>query len=114
MKLTQMRQAVSLFILIICFCSSCAQDKKAKIDELLKAYAAQNKFNGTALVAQNGKIILEKGYGVKNVATKEPDDNQTIYQIGSVTKTFTSTAILMLQEQGKLSVKDKLSKFFPD
>ncbi len=90
------------------------QPTQAKLDELLTAYSRVNKFNGTALVAQKGKILFEKGYGLKDANRGLKNDVNTIYQIGSVTKQFTAAVILHLQEQNKLSIKDKLSKYFPD
>jgi CubicO group peptidase (beta-lactamase class C family) len=90
------------------------QPTQAKLDELLTAYSRLNKFNGTALVAQKGKILLEKGYGLKDANLALKNDVNTIYQIGSVTKQFTAAIILRLQEQKKLSVKDWLNKYFPD
>src|SRR5262249_6072167 len=72
------------------------------------------KLNGCVLVAQKGTILLNKGYGLANVATQLPNDTLTRFPILSLTKSFTATAILKLQEEGKLSVKDKLSKYFPD
>ncbi|MCY7350786.1 MAG: serine hydrolase [Cytophagaceae bacterium] len=85
-----------------------------KLEEYLKAVANLNRFNGTALVAQKGTILLQKGYGWKNAQTQTPNDTNSIYQLGSITKTFAGAVILRLQEEKKLSVKDKLSKYFPD
>ena len=84
-----------------------------KLDEYLASANKMYKFNGSALIAEKGKIILQKSYGLKNVARHIFNDSNTIFQIGSVTKQFTSTVILKLQEEGKLSVRDKLSKYFP-
>jgi CubicO group peptidase (beta-lactamase class C family) len=84
-----------------------------KLDEYLIAANKVNKFNGNALIAQNGKILLQKSYGYKNFAAHVLNDSNTIFQIGSVTKQFTATVILKLQEEGKLSVNDKLDKYFP-
>jgi CubicO group peptidase (beta-lactamase class C family) len=89
-----------------------AQD--SAIDELITAYAKLNVFNGSALVAAHGKIILEKGYGPRDVAKGTPNDSNTIFQIASVTKTFTSAVILHLVETQKLKLSDKLSRFYPD
>lgn len=70
---------------------------------------------GTAiLVAQDGKILFEKGYGLADLEHHVRVTPQTKFRIGSITKQFTAAAILKLQEQGKLSVKDKLSKYLPD
>jgi len=106
------RFRILLLFLFIAF-SSTAQDLSRTLDELLRAYERQGKFNGSALVAYKGRILLEKGYGWKNVADSSKNDEKTIYQIGSVTKQFTATLILQQQEAKKLSVEDKLSKYFP-
>src|SRR6187402_904526 len=85
-----------------------------KLDTLMSAYAKLHKFNGAALVAKNGVILLNKGYGYRNAENKVANNEQTIFQLGSVTKQFTSAIILKLQQEKKLSVSDKLSKYFPD
>jgi CubicO group peptidase (beta-lactamase class C family)/uncharacterized pyridoxamine 5'-phosphate oxidase family protein len=66
------------------------------------------------LVAQNGKVLFEKGYGMADVEHGLAVTPQTKFRIGSITKQFTATLILKLQEEGKLSVTDKLSKYIPD
>jgi CubicO group peptidase (beta-lactamase class C family) len=91
-----------------------AQTMPQEIDELLKAYTNQGSFNGAALVAQKGTVLLEKGYGYKNASANTFNDSNTIFQIASLTKQFTAAIILQLQEQHKLSVQDKLSKYIPD
>lgn len=105
---------IILFLVIVSFgLAVTAQETTQKIDELLSAWVKNEKFNGTALVVQNGNTVLQKGYGLKNAATKELNDGNTIFQIGSITKQFTSAIILRLQENKKLSIHDKLSKYFP-
>lgn len=91
-----------------------AQDAGNKIDQLISAYSKLNKFNGSALVAKNGTILLNKGYGYRNAADKIMNNEESIFQLGSITKQFTAAVILKLQEEKKLKVTDKLSKFFPD
>ncbi len=90
-----------------------AQTKEEKLHELLMGYCATNEFNGTALVVQNGKILLNQGYGFANTATKSKNYSHTVFQIGSITKQFTAAIILKLEEEGKLKVTDKLAKYFP-
>jgi CubicO group peptidase (beta-lactamase class C family) len=85
-----------------------------KLDAYLLSANGVNKFNGAALIAQQGKIILEKAYGLKDFTRNVLNDTNTIFHIGSVTKQFTATVVLKLQEEGKLSVLDKLSKYFPE
>ena len=71
------------------------------------------RFNGTALVAKRGVILLNKGYGWKDAQSKTMNDSNSQYHLGSITKSFTGAAILKLQEQGKLSLSDKLDKYLP-
>jgi len=105
--------------IFICICvvtsalSLTAQQAAQKLDELIAAFTKNGQFNGSVLVAQKGTILLQKGYGYKNSDKKETNDGNTIFQIGSITKQFTSALILHLQEKKKLSIHDKLSKYFP-
>jgi CubicO group peptidase (beta-lactamase class C family) len=90
-----------------------AQDSTTKkLDALITAYAKTGRFNGSALVAQRGNILLQKGYGLKNDSDNSMNDANTKYQIASVTKTFTSTVVLKLVELKKMSLADKLSKYY--
>ena len=66
------------------------------------------------LVARDGKVLLSHGFGMADLSNDVPITTTTKFRIGSVTKQFTAAAILKLQEEGRLSVNDKLSKFFPD
>lgn len=109
-----MKRVLSFFIVLFASLQLFAQNVDAKIDALLTAYANQNKFNGVVLVAQKGNIIYQKGFGVKDAEKRLPVDVNTVFQIGSVTKQFTAAVIMQLQEEGKLSVEDKLSKYFPE
>jgi CubicO group peptidase (beta-lactamase class C family) len=84
-----------------------------KLDEYLNSAVAVYKFNGSVLMARKGEIILQKGYGYKNFAAKTLNNANGIFQIGSLTKSFTAAVVLKLQEEGKLSVDDHLSKYFP-
>lgn len=82
-----------------------------KIDNYLRE-GVSNGFSGSILVAKQGKIILNKGYGMANKENGIPYTSTTISTIGSVTKQFTATAILKLEDLNKLRVTDPLSKFF--
>jgi len=84
-----------------------------KIDKLLTGYTDAGRFNGSALIAVNDKILLEKGYGYKNFRDNSLNDTSTIFQIASITKQFTASIILKLVELKKLSLTDNLCKFYP-
>ena len=105
-----------LFLLITYAITGCnyGQVSPANLDSLVSAYERQNSFNGTVLVAQKGNILLEKGYGFQNKKENKPNTSNTIYQIGSITKQFTSAIILQLVEQQKMTLQDRLSKYIPD
>ena len=103
---------IFLFVTVL-FIAHFSFAQSDKLSELIDAYAKLYNFNGSALVAKNGVILLNKGYGYRNAADKTANNEQTIFQLGSITKQFTSAVILKLQEEKKLSVTDKLSKYFP-
>jgi len=68
----------------------------------------------TVIVTRDGKPVFRKAYGLANVAEKTPMQPDMQLRIGSITKQFTAVGILMLAEQGKLSVKDDIRKYLPD
>lgn len=104
-----------MLVLLQCACShhANAQSDADRINELVTAYARQYKFNGSILVINKGQVVISKGYGLKSAKDSTWNDVNTIYQMGSVTKQFTAALILQLEEQKRLSVKDKLSKYYP-
>lgn len=105
---------LSIIAAFICLAIiSPGQNIQGKLDTIITAYASVHKFNGTALVAKNGQILINKGYGMRDAATRTPNNENSVYQIGSVTKQFTTAIIQKLQEEKKLNVQDKVSKFFP-
>jgi CubicO group peptidase (beta-lactamase class C family) len=65
-------------------------------------------------IIKDGKVILSKGYGVKDVDTKEPVDENTLFMIGSNSKAFTAMAVAMLDADKKLSLDDKVTKWIPE
>jgi CubicO group peptidase (beta-lactamase class C family) len=84
------------------------------VDALFNSLIKIDSPGATVLVAKDGKILFEKGYGLANLEKGVTVAPETKFRIGSITKQFTAAAILKLQEEGKLNVTDKLSKFIPD
>ena len=82
-----------------------------KIDSYLES-SVTNGFSGVVLVSKRGEIILSKGYGWADRENKIPNSPSTVFNIGSVTKQFTASAILKLVEQGKIKTSDKISSYF--
>ena len=91
-----------------------AQSTEEQLQTLLQAYHQADKLNGSVLITQGGKVLLDQGYGLRNVGANLKNDTSTIFSVGSVTKQFTAAVILKLQELKKLKVTDRLSKYFPD
>jgi CubicO group peptidase (beta-lactamase class C family) len=79
-----------------------------RVDELLTAMAGGGTFTGSVLIAQHGKVLLSKGYGLADRAQGIPNTPQTHFRLGSMSKQFTAMAILILQTQGKLSAQDPI------
>ena len=107
----------TLLSFLICTAATlpaCTQHLPARLDSLMDAYVKVLGFNGTVFAATKGAVIFEKGYGYKNKSTNARNDTNTIFQIGSITKQFTSAIILQLLEQNKLSLQDSLTKYIPD
>ena len=89
-------------------------DMAAKIDPLFSLVVHSNWPGGEVLVARDGGVIFEKGYGCAQMESRTPFTDHTRFRIGSITKQFTSAAIFKLAEEGKLGIDDHLSKFIPD
>ena len=66
------------------------------------------------LVARDGQILFQGGFGLADVKEKTPITLETKFRIGSVTKQFVAAAIMKLSEEGKLAISDPLAKYFPD
>src|ERR1700742_5023358 len=64
-------------------------------------------------IVKDGKVVMMKGYGIKELGLNNKVDENTLFMIGSNTKAFTATALAMLQTQGKLSLDDKVTKYIP-
>ena len=84
------------------------------IAPLYQSMLLRTGFNGGILLAKNGEIVFEDYHGLINMKTKEPITSNSTFHIASVSKTFTSAAILKLMEQGKLDIEDRVDKYLPN
>jgi CubicO group peptidase (beta-lactamase class C family) len=90
------------------------QPESKKVDEIF-ADLTKPGSPGCALAAtRNGKLLYAKGYGLANIEEEVPITPQTVFDIGSTSKQFTAASILLLQKQGKLSIKDDVRKYLPE
>lgn len=109
-----MKKIIIFFAFCLFSLSGICQSLKQKLDDFITLYASNNQFNGSVLIAQRGNILLQKGYGRKNVKEGSLNDANTIFQIGSVTKPFTAAIILQLQEKRNYPCTIPLANTFRD
>jgi CubicO group peptidase (beta-lactamase class C family) len=109
------------YLLPVCFVflSACTGSEKKlpadkQLNDYLSAHLPANEPGGAILIMKDDSIVFSKGYGIADLNTKEPITPNTLFNLGSISKTFVANAILKLQEQGKLSVNDSLAKYFPN
>jgi len=96
--------------------AACAQDSKlvARLDQIVTSYTPNNAFMGAVLVAEGDRILLNRGYGSAQLEWRIPNAPDVEFRLGSLTKQFTATLILLLQQDGKLSIHDPVSKYLAD
>jgi CubicO group peptidase (beta-lactamase class C family) len=88
---------------------------QTKVDTYMQAEMAKRHIPGASVaVVRNGKVILAKGYGMADVEHSVPASADTVYELGSITKQFTAMAILMLVEEGKVALDEKITHYLPD
>lgn len=105
----------SLYILLFCGGSALAQVSSAYIDSLVNASLASVPQAGIAVaVVQDGKVIHSKGYGITSLKTGAKVDENSLFCIASNSKAFTTTALGMLVDQGKLKWTDKVIDIIPE
>lgn len=86
----------------------------SRADAFMSGLFTSGRFNGTVLLARNGHVVFEKGYGMANFEWDIPNGRSTKFRLGSITKQFTSMAIMQLEERGLLNVQDPIGKYLTD
>lgn len=90
-------------------------NKKAyKIDSLLTLLNSQEQFNGNVLIREKDTVILKKSYGLANRKTKENLNENSVFELASLSKQFTATGIILLAREKKISYEDKVTDYFPE
>lgn len=93
---------------------SLGPDRVARMEQVIDSFANAKQFMGTVLVAEDGRVVLDKSYGFANVEWQVPNTVESKFRLGSITKQFTAASILLLEQQGKLSTDDLVKKYMPD
>lgn len=116
--IVSMRNAAvgAVFSVLLCATALAASNTElaAAIDKVAGAAISAGESPGLQVaVYKDGVPLLVKGYGSASLELNVPVNNDSVFRIGSVTKQFTAVALLKLEEEGKLSLDDKLSKYYP-
>lgn len=116
-----MKKLALLIVFVFYLCSLIAQESKLPVFvfDSLEPYISRGmtkwEIPGLSIaIVKDGKVLFMKGFGVTRVGSKDPVDENTLFMIGSNTKAFTSTTIAILQEEGKLTLNDKVQKWMPE
>lgn len=113
-KISRISIKIALFTILLFLAGGLySQDKVQKIDEYIQKYNELGQFNGDVLVAEDGKVLLSKGYGMSDFENKIPNKADTKFRLASVSKQFTATLIMQLIEKGKIKLDGKLSDYLP-
>ena len=114
----------SVILIAVCFTMSysgaaqintISEELRAKIDSTYTTLLKRNKVTGTSIaIVDNGEIVYATGYGFSDLENKKKADANTIYGIGSITKTFSALSIMRLQEQEKLRVTNSIKDYLVD
>lgn len=107
------RYALGLAAFVLSAAPAFAQDP-GRMDAVVREDAEKGAFMGAVLVARDGEVLLDKGYGSANLEWNIANDGDTKFRLGSVTKQFTGVAILLLQERGKLTLDAPIKTYLPD
>lgn len=85
-----------------------------QFDSLFQSYFKPDEPGGAVLLVKDSKVIYQQGFGIADINTKMPVTTQTLFNTGSISKTFVAYGILKLESENRLSLSDDLYKFFPD
>ncbi|MGC4035846.1 MAG: serine hydrolase domain-containing protein [Chitinophagaceae bacterium] len=108
-----MKKAFLLCFISIWYLQMQAQNTVERLDSLFTAPGNFEHLNGSVLIAESGKVIYQRSFGFSNIQEKKLNTATSSFNIASLTKTFTSTAVLQVVERGKLRLDDNYQKYFP-
>ena len=109
-----MRLITPSLVAIALSASPLAAQDAARMEQVASAQAESGDFMGAALVAQDGRVVFDKGYGSANLEWNIPNDGDTKFRLGSVTKQFTAVSIMLLRERGKVDLDAPVKTYLAD
>src|SRR5271155_5477985 len=108
-----MRTLLFALTVAVCMKSQPAKSKQTEVDHIFAAFNTHTP--GCAVgVSERGTVALKAGYGMADLERGVPVNAETVFESGSVAKQFTAMAILLLAQQGKLSLDDPMRKYLPE
>lgn len=115
MRVCRILAALFVATLLLALSPAWATAEDARVDAFVRAQMTARHIPGLTLaVVKHGEVVLQRGYGLANVEHDVPAGVATMYQLASVTKQFTATAVMMLVEDGRLSLETPLRAVLPD
>lgn len=116
-----MKDPIRLFLLFLLLApgawgqeASAPADLMAKVDEIFAPWSSRESPGCTVAVGENGRTLLSRAYGMADLEHDAANTPETVFEAGSVSKQFTTAAVLLLAQQGKLSVQDDVRKHVPE
>ncbi len=109
--------AISSFLTLLFCVSRVAAQTPAlpEVDRFIKAELARQKIPGLSVAVLRGdSVLLARGYGFARLEHRVPATDSTLYAVGSVTKQFTAAAIVLLSQQGRLQLEDRITRYLPE
>ena len=114
------RKYLTMIFIIIILLTGCKVNEQKnienKMNEFLSLYNknTEDSFSGSILIAKDKDVIYKESFGMADYENEIKNSADTIFPIGSITKSFTSVSILQLKEEGKIDLDDKISKYIGD
>ena len=105
---------IALLFILVTSCGPAEKSADSFPQSIDSLFASHPDFSGVALVAENGKPVFHKAFGYRDREAGLSNDTTTVFELASVSKQFTAMIIMMLQEEGKLTYEDSLSRFIPE
>jgi CubicO group peptidase (beta-lactamase class C family) len=113
-KIKQSIKALLTLLLLFYLSLGHTQNLSKTIDSIYTQAYQKGEFHGNILVANQGKVVYKKSFGMADETSQQPLNENTIFELASVSKQFTAAAIVMLHREGKLKIDDKISKLLPE
>lgn len=109
-----MKRIALLYFVFLIALTATGQNKSNEIEGLFTAWDKTDSPGGVVIVSHKNEIVFSKAYGMANLPYNVQNTEETIFNIGSVSKQFTAMGIVLLQQEGKLSFDDDIKKYLPE